>query len=321
MDIIQTRDRRTVEVLDSVSALPATGYVWLDCVRGEDDERWPQLVEQLTGVRVHERHQKDTANGDHPSFADYTSEYEIIIFRSLAPESGHERFPSRATAFLIFDHLLVTVRPADSRSVLSAKERILNLRGRVPIRPVGLMHLIMSTMVDRFLSLRDPLSAQLDEWRRNLLDPNHPFNDWLALMEYRSQLRTLALLCEGQEDAVGAWRDFTDIEIDDHLAVRYNDLMEHIRRVRKFAEDQQSEVESLVQLHFSAVAHRTNEIMRVLTVVSAIFLPLSFLAGIFGMNFENMPELKHPYGYFIALGAMATLAIGLLILFRIRRWI
>ncbi len=321
MEIIQTRDRGTVEVLDSVRALPATGYIWLDCVRGEDDERWPGLVEQLTGIRVHERHLKDAANPDHPSFADYTSEYELIVFRSLAPETGEERFASRATAFLIFDHLLVTVRPADSRSVLGAKERILNLRGRVPIRPVGLMHLILSTMVDRFLSLRDPLSAQLDEWRRNLLDPDHPFNDWMALMEYRSQLRTLGLLCEGQEDAVGAWRDFTDTEIDDHLAVRYNDLMEHIRRVRKFAEDQQSEVESLVQLHFSAVAHRTNEIMRVLTVVSAIFLPLSFVAGVFGMNFEIMPGLKHPYGYFIALGGMAVVAVGLLVLFRVRRWI
>ena len=88
-----------------------------------------------------------------------------------------------------------------------------------------------------------------------------------------------------------------------------------------YAEDQQSEVESLVQLHFSAVAHRTNEIMRVLTVVSAIFLPLSFVAGVFGMNFEIMPGLKHPYGYFIALGGMAVVAVGLLVLFRVRRWI
>jgi len=321
MEIIQTHDRCTVELIPSITALPTQGYIWLDCLRGEDDDTWPGMVRQLTGIDVHERHRKDANNPEHPSFSDYTSEYELVIFRSLAPEDGNERFASRAMACLIFDRLLVTLRQADSRSTQIAKERILQLRGRVPLRPVGLMHMIFSTMVDRFMSLRDPLSIQLDEWRRNLLDPNHPFNDWLALMEHRSHLRKLALLCEGQEDAVGAWRDFTEIEIDDHLAVRYNDLLEHVRRVRKFAEDQQSEVESLVQLHFSAVSNRTNEIMRVLTVLSAIFLPLTLIAGIFGMNFENMPELKYPYGYFIALGGMAALALGLLILFRVRRWI
>jgi len=69
------------------------------------------------------------------------------------------------------------------------------------------------------------------------------------------------------------------------------------------------------------VAHRTNEIMRMLTVLSAIFLPLSLVAGIFGMNFEYMPELKMHYAYFFALGGMVMLAVVLLILFRIKRWI
>ncbi|HSH28987.1 MAG TPA: CorA family divalent cation transporter, partial [Thiohalobacter sp.] len=82
-----------------------------------------------------------------------------------------------------------------------------------------------------------------------------------------------------------------------------------------------NEVEALVQLHFSAVAHRTNEIVRVLTVISAIFLPLTVIVGVFGMNFDYMPELAWRYSYFIVLGAMAALAIGLLALFRVKKWI
>lgn len=103
--------------------------------------------------------------------------------------------------------------------------------------------------------------------------------------------------------------------------MRFNDLVEHVQRVQKFAIDQKHEAEALVQMHFSAVAHRTNEIMRVLTVLSAIFLPLSFLAGIFGMNFEYMPELKIHYAYYFALGGMLSIAIALLVLFRKKRWI
>ena len=102
--------------------------------------------------------------------------------------------------------------------------------------------------------------------------------------------------------------------------MRYTDLLEHIRRVGKFAIGQQHEVEGLMQLHFSAVAHRTNEIMRLLTVLSAIFLPLTLIAGIYGMNFHNMPELHSRNGYFLTLAGMLLLAVGLLAWFRWKKW-
>jgi len=153
------------------------------------------------------------------------------------------------------------------------------------------------------------------------LDPNNPFDDWMAVMQNTSYLRRLAMLCDEQHDAVIAWREHTDVEFDDHLAVRYTDLIEHIERVMKFANEQKGEVESLVQMHFSAVAHRTNEIVRVLTVISAIFLPLTLVAGIFGMNFEYMPELKLHNAYFIALAGMISAAIGMLLLFKKKHWI
>ena len=76
-----------------------------------------------------------------------------------------------------------------------------------------------------------------------------------------------------------------------------------------------------MQVNFSAVAHRTNEVMRMLTVVSAIFLPLTLVAGIFGMNFEYMPELKWKYAYFVVLSVMVLAGCVLLWLFRRRRWL
>lgn len=100
-----------------------------------------------------------------------------------------------------------------------------------------------------------------------------------------------------------------------------NGLAELCRCIIRFASDQQREVESLVQLHFSAVAHRTNEIIRVLTVLSAIFLPLTFIAGVFGMDFRYTPELGMRYADFITLGVMAAPALGLPQLFRYKRWL
>ena len=319
MEILYFQNKEKPADLTKVDELPAEGFIWLDVTRGEEAE-WVGLVKELTGVNIHDRHVIDTQNLLHPSFFDSTSDYEMLVFRGLASTDSVKSFDSRPTVLLLFEHLLVTIRPQDSHSIPLIKEYLRKRGSRIPLRPAGLMHLILSAIVDRFLEVREPLTLQLEEWRRNLLDPKNPFDDWMALMQQRDKLRTLELLCDEQEDAITLWRDKTTIELDDHIAVRYNDLLEHIRRVTKFAADQQAGIESLVQLHFSAVAHRTNEIMRLLTVVSAIFLPLSLVAGIFGMNFENMPELHYKNAYFFALGGMVSAAVIMLAIFRWKRW-
>jgi magnesium transporter len=214
----------------------------------------------------------------------------------------------------------VTIRPEDSVSVAQVKPRLLNKSVRIPRRPAGLMHLLMTIMVDRYLALREPLMERFDAWRESLLDPRNPFSDYMSVLNYTSDLRKLERLCDEQIQALASWQEETDTEFDDHIAVRYRDLNEHIRRVLSFASAQKQEAEALVQMHFSAVAHRTNEIVRLLTVLSAIFLPLSLVAGIFGMNFEYMPELKMHYAYFFALGGMLLLAVVLLVIFKIKRW-
>jgi magnesium transporter len=80
-------------------------------------------------------------------------------------------------------------------------------------------------------------------------------------------------------------------------------------------------LEGMANLYYAAQGQRMNEIMRVLTVVSAIFIPLTFIVGVYGMNFENMPELKYPYGYYSVIAFMFALAIGLVLLFIKRGWI
>lgn len=319
MDILQLGNGDGTQQLEHLPELPAAGFLWLDFTR-ELEPDWYATVEQLTERKIHERHIKDSFNTAHPSFFDSTSEYDMVIFRSLAPEQEEGEFATRPIAFFLLDGLLVTVQSGDSRSVSWVKERLLCHAGRVPVDPAGLMHLILSTMVDRFLALREPLTLQMEEWADKLLDPRHGFSDWYLVMGHRSQLRRLEILCEEQEDAILSWRDNTRTEISEHLNVRYTDLLEHIRRVTKFAQTQQHEVEALVQLHFSAVAHRTNQIMRTLTVISAIFMPLMLIASIYGMNFANMPELHIRYGYFLVLGAMVLLAGVLLLWFRFKKW-
>lgn len=320
MDILVI-DHQQVRQLESLpESVPENGYLWLDIIRGEDVD-WPQQVQRLSGVTIHERHTRDSQNLEHPSFYDGTQDYEMLIFRGLSPAEQTSDFQTRPAVFFVLEHLLLTIRPPDSVSVTLIKPRLLDKTVRIPRRPAGLMHQLMTYMVDRYLALREPMLDRYEEWRRDLLDPRSGFSDWMAVMDYTSDLRKLERLCDEQITALQTWREDTDTEFDDHLTVRFNDLVEHVQRVIKFAQDQKNEAEALVQLHFSAVAHRTNEIVRTLTVLSAIFLPLTFIAGVFGMNFENMPELKLEYAYFFTLGGMAILAIVLLVMFKFKKWL
>lgn len=306
------------EVVADPSQRPESGVLWLDFVR-DDGEDWPALVERLSGITVLRQHVIDGNNARHPSHYDGTTDYDLLIFQGLGPDPRADEIETRTAAFFMFDNLLVTVRARDNVSFDTARSRInAGTATRLPHSPVGVAHYVLDVMVDRYLAIREPLGKALDELSEALVDPENDFSDWKMLLRYRKQARKLEALSDGQTEALDLWRRTTRFEFTESQTVRVNDLVEHIARVQSHAAGKQADVESAVQLHFSAVAHATNQTVTTLTVLSAVFLPLGLIAGIFGMNFENMPELKYPHAYPIALGGMVTLAIVLLLVFRRR---
>ncbi|AMP12717.1 magnesium transporter CorA family protein [Collimonas pratensis] len=248
------------------------------------------------------------------------------------------KLATQPVTFLIMDHALVTVHERYSRTIDATRTRLLELCNktektphaiRLPASPEDLLLRLINAMVDQYLDLRQPLTTQLDRWQRALLDPRRPFKDWMALLDARIELRKLENLCEEQHDAMQELRDyFVDIDdgieisrAKDLLLVRINDVMEHITRVLNHARRLESSIESAVQIHFSAVAHRTNEIMRTLTVITALFMPLTLITGIFGMNFEVMPLLKNALGFWLTMGSMALVIVVMLVFFQRRRYL
>ncbi|WP_395825986.1 magnesium transporter CorA family protein [Collimonas sp.] len=248
------------------------------------------------------------------------------------------KLSTQPVTFLIMEHALITVHERYSRTIDAVRTRLLEHcntseksphPARLPISPEDLLLRLINAMVDQYLDLRQPLTTQLDRWQRALLDPRRPFKDWMALLDARIELRKLVNLCEEQHDAMQELRDyFVDlnegIEISrasDLLLVRINDVMEHITRVLNHARRLESSIESAVQIHFSAVAHRTNEVMRTLTVITALFMPLTLITGIFGMNFEVMPLLKNALGFWLTMGSMALVIVIMLVFFQRRRYL
>jgi Mg2+ and Co2+ transporter CorA len=168
---------------------------------------------------------------------------------------------------------------------------------------------IVSQMVDAYLDLRRELSRQLDHWQAELLHPAARFRRWDALLQARLALHQLEDLCDDQSTAMLNWHETLD------------DVLEHIDRVVHHVRRLEHNTETAVQMHFNAQGNRTNDIMRTLTALTAIFLPLNLIAGIFGMNFDFMPWLHTASAFWWTLGSMGAIALVMGLVFWRKRYL
>jgi Mg2+ and Co2+ transporter CorA len=260
------------------------------------------------------------------------------------------RISTRAVGFVQFDKLLISVHPGGCYTARSFVERYLKdalhsenaspqaavARSRLPTSPADLMLRMINMMVDSYLDLRKDLSTQLDHWQTELLNPRSHFTNWNALMAARNELHTLEELCEEQHDAMQEWLDtlreqangtmaaadkVKDQAEHDGLVARARDVIEHIERVVHHVRRLEQSAESAIQIHFGAQSNRTNDIMRTLTALTAIFLPLNLITGFFGMNFETFPIIHNKNALWWTMGAMVLIALVLGVVFWRKRYL
>ncbi len=344
--------------------LPVQGHLWIACTRQEFSEQLPQLqslLQTLCGQQLVDLHVSDLLNAQLPSHFDYTSQYDLLVFRRLAaglagaPETPAQPLragPRRSgpailrhidtspVGFAVFERVLLSVHPADGAARDAYAARLLQAAtsdqritgsNRLPTSPADLMLRIVNQMVDGFLDLRRELTRQLDHWQAELLSPRTRFSNWSALLDARLSLHQLDEICEDQRAAVQDWIEMLKTwpaaqsaaaqREHDLLLVRSRDVLEHIERVVHHVRRLEQNIETAVQIHFNAQSNRTNDIMRTLTVLTAIFLPLNLIAGIFGMNFDFIPLIHDAGGFWWAMASMGLTAVALALLFWRKRYL
>ena len=335
--------------------MPAQGFVWVACAQSAFQARLAEIQASLlalTGLQLVDLHVSDLLNAQLPSHYDYTSQYDLLVFRRLAtlastaapPESAGSppkrsgppvlrRIDTSPVGFAVFDQLLLTVHPTDCAVRDAYATRLLSSvpGARLPASPADLMLRVVNLMVDGYLDLRRELTRQLDHWQNELLRPRARYVNWSSLLEARLSLHQLDEICEDQRNAVQDWIDAletwpppgspTGVRELDLLKVRSRDVLEHIERVVHHVRRLEQSTETAVQMHFSVQSHRTNDIMRTLTALTAVFLPLNLIAGIFGMNFEFIPLVHKADGFWWAMGSMLLIAMALVLLFWRKRYL
>ena len=356
--------QRIVETDALPTQLPAQGFVWIACARREFEVLQAQVqatLQALCGTPLVDLHVADLLNNQLPSHYDYTSQYDILVFRRLAAGQSEtdishpggvlpervkrggppvlRRIDTSPVGFAVFDNLLLTVHPTDCAVRDAYALKLLNATSvesrasgvKLPASPADLMLRVVNTMVDGYLALRRELTRQLDHWQTELLNPNTRFNNWNTLMDARQAMHQLDEICEDQRAAVQDWIDSVETWPDspepaaqrerELLKIRSRDVLEHIERVVHHVRRLEQSAETAVQMHFSAQSHRTNDIMRTLTALTAIFLPLNLITGFFGMNFEFLPIIHSTTGFWWTFGFMLLLVVVVVTVFWRKRYL
>ncbi len=316
-------------------------FTWLSLPRSElaaNIEAVQNRLQALSGVTLVDLHISDLLNDALPSHFDYTADYDLLVFRRLTVggvQAAAEliNIDTSPGAFVVFDKVVLSVHPEDCVVRDSFAHRLKDTpASRQPTHPAELMLRMVNQMVDAYLDLRRDLSKTLEHWQALLLSPTKRFSDWDALLAARMRLHQLDDTCEDQRAAVQEWIDELDtwatastdastVRENDLLKVRSRDVLEHIERVAHHVRRLEQTIETAIQIHFSIQGNRTNDIMRTLTALTAIFLPLNLVTGFFGMNFEFLPLIHRGDGLWWAVGVMSAVTVVLVTVFLRKRYL
>ncbi len=314
------RDGTTEEVrsLDRAWLNSASGtLLWVDLAA-------PSIPESLIlsdTFRFHPLSVEDSMQAIHyPKIEPYDG-YLYVILHGIDFHSGGKGFATHDVDFFLGPTYLVTVHDGHSQSIAELKETICRNPKMMSEGPVSLFHRIIDAMVDRYRPEVDRLEDRLDQLEKAVFEAPDPALIRSILAEKR-EVSGLRRIITPQRDVIArlARREFVDISTE--MAFKFRDVYDHLVRIADDSTIFQDRITGILDAHLTNVSNRLNEVMKVLTVVSTIFMPLTLLSGLWGMNVA-LPILPGgPVAQFWWLfGVMVVIVAGMLAMFRARRWI
>lgn len=257
---------------------------------------------------------------------DVFDEYVFLVIKMPRLNTETNQIEMEQISFVISGNYLLTFQELEGDTFDAVRNRIKNNKGR--IRRMGVDYLayaLMDSVVDHYFAILEQVGEQIELLEEELVVNPSPE----TLQKIHFLKREMILLRKSvwplREVISGLQRDEVP-QITEAINFFLKDLYDHTIQVIDTVETFRDIISGMVDIYLSSVSNRMNEVMKVLTIFAAIFIPLTFIAGIYGMNFNpekspfNMPELNWAYGYPFALGLMLTLGIGMLIYFKIKKW-
>jgi magnesium transporter len=310
---------RSVEGIEPGWLDPGSGAtVWVDLTAPTDDEYRRVLVDTF---HFHPLAVEDAMSEIHHPKVEAYSGFLYLILHGIAFHQEEHRFATRDVDFFLGRTFLVTVHSGHSRTISRLREMCDREAHVLAEGPVALLHRIVDSMVDHYNPEIDEIERRMDLMEHEAVLGSREVLI-RRILELKRDLSSLRRVVIPQRDAVGrlARREFN--LISDEMAYRFRDVYDHLVRLSDEAIMFQDRVTGILDAHLSSVSNRLNQIVKVLTVMSTIFLPLTVLTGLYGMN-VTLPHL--PGGtaaqFWWIVGMMVALVAAMLGFFRSKGWI
>lgn len=261
----------------------------------------------------------DAQRDRHPPKLEWFGNYYFLLVKAFNAQTDSIDFGILHISFFVGENFIITRHDGTSPSInkiweLALKKEIDNKKG-----PCFICYRVIRTIVDRYTPVILNLEKRLEELEDFMLQT--PSDKLLSeLIHYNSRLKKLRRIFSYQE-VIFDQLSKNDSGMLESTRHEFHDIHEQMERLSSLSDLFQGLARDLIDGYISVTSHRLNQIMKVLTIVAVIFLPLTFIAGIYGMNFENMPELHLEHAYYIILGVMFGLAISMILLFRKLKWL
>jgi magnesium transporter len=262
-----------------------------------------------------------TVEHQRPKVEEYENFYFVVFYTVGRDEKSHELDPCEVDMFLGKDYLITThqhtileLDEAEKRWTRNAKQ----LEWGIGI----LFYSLLDTIVDHYFPTVDMLVDQAEELEDRLFSGvTRDTKFTQQLLELRRQFLTMRRIASPERDVLNVLTNRDNPIFDEHATLYFRDVYDHITRLADTIDLYRDQLSTTMDANLSIVSNNLNKVMRTLTVASIILMVDSLIAGIYGMNFINIPELKLPYGYFAALILMALLSVFLILLFRRMKWL
>jgi len=295
-----------------------TSVIWVDMEQPtEADERVLLDVFNFHPLTVEDCRE----NRHYPKIEEFDG-YIYFIVHGVTADTSPERFNTIELDGFLGSNYVITYHHDTFRSINNVKQLLRTTTVACQRGAPFLLHQILDQVVDFYSPVLDDFDDRIDKIEDDIFTLKRPNNEILSqIMDMKRSVLRLRRISVKQMDILHRMSRGEFSLISDEMRPFYRDVYDHLVRVVDLAESYRDLISGSLEGYLSVVSNRLNEIMKVLTIFSAIMLPLTFIAGIYGMNFENMPEIHSRYGYYTVWAIMILVAVGMLYFFKRRGWI
>ncbi|MFK7773577.1 MAG: magnesium/cobalt transporter CorA [Saprospiraceae bacterium] len=254
-----------------------------------------------------------------PKFEEYEKGVFVIV-RAFSFDKNANKLKTEQVAVYFRKGLLISFQENESDLFAAVRNRVQSGRGKVRSKGSDyLAYALLDNIIDNYFVVFDEIQDVMETLEEKLLnDPDSSIKG--EIHHLKKELLTVRKSISPLREAINQFSKTDSPYVDENTTMYIRDVYDHTIQIMDLNETQRDILNGMQDLYISEISFKMNQVMQVLTIITTIFVPLSFLAGLYGMNFEKIPELKYENGYFVLLSVMFLILVGSLMFFKKKKW-